>query len=104
MQIHVRAPLSIADFGLPVADCSDPAPLHRTNRQSAIGNRQFPRSQGVISAARRSAKAEVRGANPRESATLIYDLRIGLRPEIGFDIAPARKSAIGNRQFRRIVV
>jgi hypothetical protein len=28
------------------------------------------RSQGVISPARRSAKAEVRGANPRESTTL----------------------------------
>ena len=28
------------------------------------------RSQGVISSARRSAKAEVRGANPRESASL----------------------------------
>src|SRR5437660_5211514 len=28
------------------------------------------RSQGVISSARRSAKAEVRGANPRESANL----------------------------------
>src|SRR5213594_2944311 len=30
--------------------------------------RHLQRSQGVISSARRSAKAEVRGANPRESA------------------------------------
>jgi hypothetical protein len=32
-------------------------------------------SQSVISSARRFAKAEVRGANPRESAISIYDFR-----------------------------
>jgi hypothetical protein len=37
------------------------------NRPSTINP---SRSQGVISSARRSAKAEVRGANPRESAIL----------------------------------
>ncbi len=37
-------------------------------RLSSFDPRPFSRSQGVISSARRSAKAEVRGANPRESA------------------------------------
>ena len=41
----------------------------RFTSQSSFGNRKwFEYSQGVISSARRSAKAEVRGANPRESA------------------------------------
>jgi hypothetical protein len=31
---------------------------------------KYERSQGVISSARRSAKAEVRGASPRESANI----------------------------------
>lgn len=37
---------------------------------SCFDIRHSQRSQGVMSAARRSAKAEVRGANPRESTTL----------------------------------
>src|SRR5438093_7143391 len=41
-------------------------------RNSAFGF--FRGSQGVISSARRSAKAEVRGANPREST--IFKLRM----------------------------
>ena len=43
-----------------------------------------PRSQSVISSARRFAKAEVRGATPRESASLIYDF--------GFTIYEFRRS------------
>ena len=40
---------------------------------SALRIPHSERSQSVTSSARRSAKAEVRGANPRESAILIYD-------------------------------
>ena len=39
-------------------------------------------SQGVISSARRSAKAEVRGANPRESAT--FNALVPQQPQGGF--------------------
>jgi len=38
------------------------------------------RSQSVNSSARRPAKAEARGASPRESATFIYDLPVGAPP------------------------
>ena len=51
--------------------------------QSSFVNRNSQRSQGVMSSARRSAEAEVRGANPRESANLFsicdFGLAIGLR-------------------------
>ncbi len=65
------------------------------------------RSQGAISSARRSAKAEVRGANPRESTTLIYDFGFtiyDLGREHVYSAAPFvnRKSAIVN--LIRIVV
>ena len=39
-------------------------------------------SQGVISCARRSAKAEVRGANPRESAN--FEAPVPQQPQGGF--------------------
>ena len=39
--------------------------------QSALRIPHFQGSQGVISSARRSAKAEVRGASPRESTILM---------------------------------
>ena len=45
-------------------------PTLRPNLKFVIRHSSFSRSQGVISSARRSAKAEVRGANPRESASL----------------------------------
>src|SRR5215831_12343313 len=52
------------------------------------------RSQSVISSARRSAKAEVRGANPRESAILftISDLRFTSGREVQALMEPTRTS------------
>src|SRR6266446_4178193 len=47
--------------------------IHPSTINSPPINQQ--RSQSVISSARRPAKAEARGASPRESATFIYDLR-----------------------------
>ena len=46
----------------------EPLCIEEAARKSPIVNRKFlKRSQSVISSARRSAKAEVRGASPRES-------------------------------------
>ena len=64
----------------------------------------MPCSQGVISSACRSAKAEVRGANPRESAISIYDFRSTIYEAIAKQrLAPIpftpRKSSFVNRQF-----
>ena len=54
------------------------------------------RSQGVISSARRSAKAEVRGANPRESATSIAPVpqqpQGGFRKPVFVGASPTRES------------
>ena len=51
-------------------------------------------SQGVISSARRSAKAEVRGANPRESATfkalVPQQLQGGFRKPVFVGASPTR--------------
>lgn len=57
-------------------------------------------SQGVISPARRSAKAEVRGANPRGSATPICDFRFTIDEFIrGVTSRQIRKSSFTNRKF-----
>ena len=52
---------------------NQPFKLVLAGASPATDAKQLPgasRSQGVISSARRSAKAEVRGANPRESTIL----------------------------------
>ena len=53
-------------------------------------------SQGVISSARRSAKAEVRGASPRESASLKalvpQQLQGGFRKPVFVGASPTRGS------------
>ena len=50
----------------------------RNAPRSALRAPHFFGSQGVISSARRFAKAEVRGASPRESAISIYDFRFSI--------------------------
>ena len=55
-------------------------------------------SQGVISSARRSAKAEVRGANPRESANfkapVPQQLQGGFRKPVFVGASPTRGSSL----------
>ena len=55
-------------------------------------------SQGVISSARRSAKAEVRGASPRESATFIAPVpqqpQGGFRKPVFVGASPTRGSIL----------
>ena len=54
-------------------------------------------TQGVISSARRSAKAEVRGANPRESASfkapVPQQLQGGFRKPVFVGASPTRGSS-----------
>ena len=66
-------------------------------------------SQGVISSARRSAKAEVRGANPRESAKFKSEIRIQHSPRrfrisnFGFRICMASVPQQLQDEFRKLV-
>src|SRR5207248_9146383 len=58
-------------WGVQIAECrmETQAVSSPSIRHFAFLILHLKRSQGVISSARRSAKAEVRGANPRESAS-----------------------------------
>src|ERR1043166_1004597 len=60
----------ILDFRFAIFDFEQAA-SSSTDRKSKFKIQKSLRSQGVISSARRSAKAEVRGANPRESAIFL---------------------------------
>src|ERR1051326_8342378 len=70
----------ILDFRFAIFDFEQAA-SSSTDRKSKFKIQKSLRSQGVISSARRSAKAEVRGANPRESASLGNPKAEGRRPK-----------------------
>ena len=67
-------------------------------RHSSFVICHFQRSQGVISSARRSAKAEVRGANPRESANskplCLQQLQGEFRKLVFVGASPTRGSSL----------